>query len=241
MHGHMLAGSDDHARINFIPTHTCAACKAKYPNNYSLEKHAAKERHKSFLCTCTTGFGRLATLNRHIEAQTSPKHHCTYCDDNKGFAREDKLVDHLRASHKFGDKAIAQFRSQARSQRDGNEYASPAAATTGVALSVSVSAGHDAAPGGILGQAENSAGPSAVPAGIVHGGLADFAMFSAADLQPLGSVQDYSWAGAAVDFAGVDFSGLDFSGVDFSGVYFSGLDFADVDGDLDMAGMDGGL
>lgn len=236
-----LSHEHDHARINFKPIHTCATCKAKCTNNYSLEKHAAKESHKAFLCTCNTGFGRLATLNRHIAAQAGPKHHCIYCDDNKGFAREDKLIDHLRASHKFGDKAIAQFRGQARAQRDGNEYASPAAATTGVALSVSVSAGHDGAPGGIPGQAENSAGPSAVPAGIVNGGLADFAMFSAADLQPSGSVQDYSWAGAAVDFAGVDFSGLDFSGVDFSGVDFSGLDFADVDGDLDMAGMDGGL
>lgn len=218
------------------PAHTCAICKETAPNNYALEKHAAKERHKAFLCTCTTGFVRLATLNRHIEAQAEPKYHCIYCDSGKGFAREDKLIDHLRASHKFGKKAIAQIRSQTRAQRKGNGRASPAVAAIGAELPISTSAGYDAAPGGAPGQAGNSAGPSTGPASVVHGGLPDFAMFSATDLQPFGSVQDYPWTGAAGDFADFDFSGLDFSGVDFSG-----LDFADIDGDLDMSGVDGSL
>lgn len=234
--GRPLPKHHPHARINFKPAHTCAACKSQCSNNYSLEKHAKKESHKAFLCTCTTGFVRLAILNRHIAAKAGPKHHCTYCDDSKGFAREDKLVDHLRGSHKFGDDAIAQFRDRVRSRRDGNGQASPAAATTGTALPVSAAAGNDATPGGISGQTGYSTGLSTAPASVVHGGVADFPMLSAAGLQPSGPVEDYSWTGAAENLAGFDFSGVDFDGFDFSA-----FDFADVDGDLDMSGMDGGL
>ncbi|KAK7698644.1 hypothetical protein SLS64_012383 [Diaporthe eres] len=221
------AGRTPHARINFNPAHTCAACKQTHPNNYALERHAAKERHKAFLCTCTTKFVRLATLNRHIAAQAGPKHNCIYCDGNKGFAREDKLIDHLRASHKFGDNAIAQFRSQARAQPKGNGCASPTVAATGTALPVSTAAGYDAAPGGIsLGGAGYSAGPSTVPSGIFNGGITGFPMFSAADNQPFGPVEDYSWLGATEDFMDFDFTGIDFAGVDV---------------DVDMSGMDGDL
>lgn len=214
-----------HARSN--PTHTCATCKTTCPNNYSLEQHAAKERHKAFLCTCTTKFVRLATLNRHIAAQAGPKHHCTYCDDNKGFARQDKLIDHLRASHKFGDKAIAEFRRKARAQPQVNVNASPAAATTGTALPVSTSAGHTAVLGGTVGQAGYSAGPSVGLAGVVDGGLADFPMFNAAEIQPFGSVDDYPLFDGAEDLMDFDFSGIDFTGADFTG----------FNGDLDMFGM----
>ena len=79
--------------------------------NYALEKHASKERHKAFMCTCTIKFPRLATLNSHIAAQAGPRHYCIYCDDDKAFAPEDKLIDHLRGSHKFGEQAVAQSRS----------------------------------------------------------------------------------------------------------------------------------
>lgn len=171
-------------------------------------------------------------MNRHIATQAGPKHHCTYCDGNKGFAREDKLIDHLRASHKFGDKAIAQFRSQARAQPNGNGHAFPAVATAGASLPVSTSAGYDAAPGDIvLGGAGYSAGPSGDPSGVFNGSIADFPVFSAADLQPFESVEDYSWLGAAENFADFDFSGIDYADVDFAG----------VDGGVDMSGMDGEL
>ncbi|KAG6358242.1 hypothetical protein INS49_014126 [Diaporthe citri] len=221
-----------HTRVHCNATHTCATCKVTCPNNYGLEKHAAKERHKAFLCTCTTKFVRLATLNRHIAAQAGPKHRCIYCDGNKGFAREDKLIDHLRASHKFGDKAIAQFRSQARAEPKGNGLASSAVAATGTALPVSTAAGYDTAPGGMaLGHAGYSAGPSAVPSGVFDGGITDFPMFSAAEIRPFGSVEDYSWLGAAENF-------MDF---DFSGINFAEVDFTSVDGDLDMSGMGGDL
>lgn len=56
-------------------------------------------------------------------------------------------------------------------------------------------------------------------------------MFSAAEIQPFGSVEDFSWLGAAEDFAEFDFSGIDFTGIDFAG----------VDGDVDMSGMNGDL
>lgn len=170
-------------------------------------------------------------MNRHIVAQAGPKHYCTYCDSNKGFAREDKLIDHLRASHKFGDRAIAQFRSQARSQTNGDGHASSTVATTSAGLPVSTSAGCGFAPGGIAAQAGYSAGPAAGPAGIFDVGLVDFPMFSAAELQPFAPMEDYSWMGAAEDLAGFDFSGIDFSGVNF----------ADFDGDMDLSGMDNNL
>lgn len=217
-----------HARISFDPTHTCATCKATCPNNHALEQHAAKKRHKAFQCTCTTKFVRLATLTRHIAAQAGPKHHCTYCDNKKGLARQDKLIDHLRASHKFGDQAIAQFRSQARAQPQVNGHASSAAATTGTALPVSTSAGFDAVPGGTVGQAGYSDGPSDGPAGIVDGGLPDFPMFSIAEIQPFGSVEDYPLYDGTKNLMDLEFSGIDFAGVDSTG----------VGGDLDMSGMD---
>lgn len=176
------------------------------------------------MCTCGTKFVRLATLNRHIAAQAGPKHQCTYCDGNRGFAREDKLIDHLRVSHKFGENAIAQFRSQARAQPKVNGHTSSTVATPGAGLPVSTFAGCDAAPGGIGAQAGYSAGPAAGPAGIFDGSLADFPMFSTAEFQPSAPVEDYSWLGAAEDFAGFDFSGIDFSSVDF----------ADFDGNMDF-------
>lgn len=212
--------------------HTCTACKQTYPNNYALERHAAKERHKAFLCTCTTTFVRLATLNRHIAAQAGPHYYCDYCDDNKGFAREDKLIDHLRASHRFGENAIAHFRSHARVQVQGNGHAPPTVATTGADQPVSTSAGHHAGSGAVsVGQAVFSAGTSSGPSGSFDGGMNNFPVFSAAELQPFAPVEDYSWLGAAEDFTGFDFSGLDFAGVDF----------ADFDGGMDLSGMDSHL
>lgn len=197
------------------------------PNNYALEKHAAKERHKAFLCTCNTKFVRLATLNRHIAAQAGLKNYCDYCDNNKGFAREDKLIDHLRASHKFGENAIAQFRSQARAQPKANGRASSTVATPGAGLPVSTSAGCGAAPDGIAAQAGYPTVPAVGPAGIFDSGLVDFPMVSVAELQASGAVDDYSWVGATEDFAGFDFSGLEFSVVDFAG----------FDNNMDLSGM----
>lgn len=212
-----------HSRINFHPTHTCATCKAACRNNFALERHASKERHKAFLCTCTTGFGRLGSLNRHIAVQAGPKHHCDYCDDNKGFARSDKLIDHLKASHNFGEKVIAQFRIQARTEPKGKGPVSSAVVTTTINLPISTSAGYNAVPGGLIDQAGYSAGPSAGPASIVDGGLDGFSTSSAADVQPFVFDQDYP----AEDLAGFDFNDIDLTGFDFSG----------VDWDMDMTGM----
>lgn len=172
---------------------------------------------------------RLATLNRHIAAQAGPKHYCDYCDDNKGFAREDKFVDHLRGSHKFGDKVIAQIRSQTRVQPEATGRGQPTVGTTGVVLPVSTSAGFDAAAG--IGQGGYSAGTSAGPAGIVDGGLDDFSMFSGAGAQPFGLVEDHPFFGASEDLTSFDFSGIDFAGVDF----------ASFVGDLNMSGMDNSM
>lgn len=214
-----------HFRENCNATHTCADCKAMCPNNYTLERHAAKERHKAFLCSCGTAFGRLGSLNRHVTAKDRPKHYCDYCDSNKGFAREDKLIDHLRASHKFGEKAIAQVRSQARVQLQSNNLAPPTVATTGTGQPVSTSAGYDAGSGAVsMGQVVFSAGTSAGLSGSFDAGINEFTMSSAVELQPSAPVEDYSWIGAAEDFASFDFSGLDFSHVDF----------ADCDGTMDF-------
>lgn len=71
---------------------------------------------------------------------------------------------------------------------------------------------------------------------MLNGGIADFPTLSAAEPQPSGSAEDYSWLGAAEDLAEFDFSGMDFTGIDFAGV-----DFAGVDGDVDMSGMNGDL
>lgn len=222
-----------HARISFSPTHTCAACKQTYPNNHALEKHAANERrqaprkpHQAFLCTCGADFGRLGSLDRHITAQDGPKYYCDYCDDSKGFARLDKLVDHLRDTHKFGDKAIALARNQARVQSDGSGHPPFRDAATGTALPVSTSVAHDAAMEGIS-QTGYSAGPPAGPTGSLDGGLAEFNMSSAAEFQGFGAVDDYSRIAATEDFVGFDVSGLDLSGVDL----------ADFDMDMDISGM----
>lgn len=155
-----------------------------------------------------------------------------YCDGNKGFAREDKLIDHLRASHKFGDNAIAQFRSQARAQPNDNGHATPVVATAGTALPVSTSADYGAAPGGIaLGDAGYPAGAGFGPSGISDVGITGFPMSGAADIQPFGSVEDFSWISGDEDFMEIDFSGIDFAGVDFTG----------VNGDIDMSGTGGDL
>lgn len=163
-------------------------------------------------------------MNRHIAAQSGPKHHCTYCDGNKSFAREDKLIDHLRASHKFGENAIAQFRRRTRASPQGNGNTSFKVATTGTALPGSISGGYEAALGVVVGQAGYSAGP----AGMVDGDLADFLMPSAAELQPFGFVQDYPLFDSTEDFMDFDFSGVDLAGVDPAG----------VNGDLYMLGME---
>lgn len=173
----------------------------------------------------------MGSLKRHITAQDGPKYYCDYCDGNKSFAREDKFIDHLRASHKFGDKAIAQFRTQARAQSKGNGNTSTVSAT-GTGQPVSTSAGNDAGSGvASMGQMAYSADTSAGSSGGVDGVMNDFPMFSAAGLQPFAPVEDYSWIDAAGDFAGFDFSGLDFSGVDF----------AEFDGDMDLSIMDNHL
>lgn len=190
-----------HLRVDFKPTHTCATCKETHPNNYALEQHASKARHKAFLCTCTTKFVRLATLNRHIAAQAGPKHHCDYCDDNKGFARSDKLIDHLRASHKFGEKAIARIRGQGGDQPGNLGLGVPMATTADLALPATTSAGHDAALDHVM---IHQAGPSAGPADFFDGGLNNFHSLNAEEFQPFNAVMDYPWLDAAGAFTGVD-------------------------------------
>ncbi|KAJ0116749.1 hypothetical protein J7T55_009899 [Diaporthe amygdali] len=173
----------------------------RHANNYALEQHASKARHKSFLCTCTTKFVRLATLNRHIAAQAGPKHHCDYCDDNKSFARPDKLIDHLRASHKFGEKAIARIRGQGDDQPGNLGRGIPITTAADLALPATISAGNEAALGDVvMGQAGSSAGP----AGFFDGDLNDFPSFNVEEFQPLSTSMDYPWLDAAGEFAGVD-------------------------------------
>ncbi|KAI3401451.1 hypothetical protein diail_10885 [Diaporthe ilicicola] len=171
--------SNGHSRVDFNPTHTCAAqaCKETFPNNYALEQHATKAHHKSFLCTCTTKFVRLSTLNRHIAAQTGPKHLFVYCDLNKGFAREDKLFDHLRAAHKFGESAIAQIRGKDRNPAQDGGRAPPTVTTADFAVPVSTPAGYPDGTGGVtLGQIGHTTAPSAGPAWVFDGNFTGFPM-----------------------------------------------------------------
>lgn len=208
-------------------------------------------------------FVRLSTLNRHIAAQAGPKHHCSYCDDNRGFAREDKLIDHLRASHKFGEKAIAQFRSQARSHSGVNGLASSTTATPGSSLAVSTSAGHQAAldvtAAGLQNLLGYSNGPPADPVGVFDNGIVNHSGFNYAGLQPFSTAGQDLWPGASGDrafnvfgggFDGDHFSSFDVpaptlpnagssgvvsSDVSFFGADIAGEDFADIDfADLDM-------
>lgn len=241
-----------HARIKSNPTHTCATCKETAPNNYALERHASQKRHKAFLCICTMKFVRLATLNRHIADQAGPKHYCDYCDDNKGFTREDKLIDHLRAGHKFGEKAIVQVRSRTRAKAEANGLASSAAMTTGTALAVSTTIGHHAVPDAtVAGPSGASAGLSAGSAGNFDYGSVDLSMFNAVELQPFNTGSQNSFPGAAesfsgsnvsgVEFSGDDFAGFDISGVDFTELDFTGVDFAHVDRDVNVSGIDNGF
>lgn len=256
-----------HRRINFNPTHTCATCKGTAPNNYALERHASQKRHKAFLCNCTMEFVRLSTLNRHIAALAGPKHHCNYCDDNRSFAREDKLIDHLRASHKFGEKAIAQVRRQARSRSGVKGLASSTTTTPGTSLTVSTSAGHQAAldvtGAGLQDLSGYSTGPSADPIGIFHHGVVDHSGFNDAGLQPFSTAGHQPLAGASGDVAGFNvfgggfhgdhfahfdasvpglsgagFPGVDSSGVNFLGVNVAGVDLTDVEVDLEFADFD---
>lgn len=256
-----------HVRINFNPTHTCVTCKEMAPNNYALERHASQKRHKAFLCNCTMEFVRLSTLNRHIAAQAGPKHHCSYCDDNRGFMREDKLIDHLRASHKFGEKAITQFRGQARSQSGVNGLASSTATMPGTSLTVSTSTGHqaalDVAAADLQGLPGYSTGPSADPIGVFHRGVVDQFTFNDAGLQPSSTAGHHPLAGTSGDVAGINvfgggfhgdhftrfdvsvpglssagFSGVNSSDVNFFGAEVAGVDFTDVEVDLEFADFD---
>lgn len=265
-HRHFNSLDRGHARFSFNPTHTCATCKETAPNNYKLERHASQERHKAFLCNCTMKFIRLSTLNRHIAAQAGPKHHCSYCDDNRGFAREDKLIDHLRASHKFGEKVIAQFRCQARSQSGVSGRAS-AATTADTVLPALTSTGDNAAPdvtaAGLQGLPGYSAGPSTGPIGVFHDGVVDHSAYSDAGPQPFSTAGHYPLAGASGDVAdsnvfgggfhgdhfarfgvsipgssGAGFPGVDSSDVNFFGADVAGVDFNDVEVDLEFADFD---
>ncbi|KAL1858015.1 hypothetical protein Daus18300_010127 [Diaporthe australafricana] len=159
-----------------------------------------------------TEFVRLSTLNRHIAAQAGPKHHCKYCDDNRAFAREDKLVDHLRAVHKFGANAVAEIRAQGRHQPQESGRTHPTVTTVDFAVPMSTPAGHsdapDGAPAGQTGsnaglsagvgltsfpmfQADFIAGPSSGLAWVPQGDLTNFPKLNAAGIQSFSAAEDY--------------------------------------------------
>lgn len=100
-----------HTRVFSERPHTCAVCSTSFSRNQDLEQHSSAFGHQAFLCACGKQFSRASTLTRHVSSHdvAGPKYPCEWCDD-KSFPRRDKLRDHIRAFHRFGPRALRQFR-----------------------------------------------------------------------------------------------------------------------------------
>lgn len=123
-----------HARANSHIAHTCSACSTSFPNNYQLEQHATKSKHKAYLCTCRKAFTKLSALRRHFEESTPARgHQCPLCDNY--FKRPGHVEQHLRLVHKKPNDVIkdllSALRSRPRRESGQASTASAAVPTTG--------------------------------------------------------------------------------------------------------------
>lgn len=112
-------GNRRHSRIEFQPIHTCAVCSTSFQYNYQLEQHATKDGHRSYACTCSKAFTKLATLNSHIyENRPRPQHKCSLC--GKVFYRTDKISDHLLFFHKISRDPVKHLSAWKAQPRQGS-------------------------------------------------------------------------------------------------------------------------
>ncbi|POS79109.1 hypothetical protein DHEL01_v202502 [Diaporthe helianthi] len=87
------------------------------PNDESLEQHAAKTKHKAYLCTCgcQKGFTKRSALRRHTqESIQAREHQCPLCDDK--FKRVGHVEQHLRLVHNKSKDEIKRLLSTQKSK-----------------------------------------------------------------------------------------------------------------------------
>ncbi|KAK7722824.1 hypothetical protein SLS63_009098 [Diaporthe eres] len=100
---------------NFSNLLSCNECATSFPKNYQLEQHAAKNKHKAYLCSCSKTFTKLSALRRHIDESTlALGHQCPLCDNN--FKRPGHVEQHLRLVHKKPNDVIKDLLSAQKSQ-----------------------------------------------------------------------------------------------------------------------------
>lgn len=106
----------------------CEACSASFPTNQQLERHATKNKHKAYLCTCRKGFTKSSALRRHIQESTQAREHrCPLCDHK--CKRTGHVEQHLRLIHKKPNNVIKNLLSTQKSEtRRGPEKSSSASA-----------------------------------------------------------------------------------------------------------------
>lgn len=89
------------------PAHTCATCFTSFPNNYQLEQHATKNKHKAYLCTCGKDFAKLSSLRRHVGESTQTRQHkCPHALCDNEFKRPGHVEQHLRLIHQMSKDTI---------------------------------------------------------------------------------------------------------------------------------------
>lgn len=123
-------GSAHHSRVESDLPHTCTACSASFPNNYQLEQHATKNKHKAYFCTCGKAFTKLTALKRHVEESTQAREHqCPLCD--KEFKRPGHVEQHLRLIHKKPKDVIKDLLSAQKLQQPQQLRQASTASTAG--------------------------------------------------------------------------------------------------------------
>lgn len=98
--------------------HKCAVCLIVFDANRDLESHAKDSGHSAFFCSCNKSYNRLCSLIRHINGEAGVKvFACEWCDE-KTFSRLDKLRDHWKTFHKFGQRALDKMKNQGCQHND---------------------------------------------------------------------------------------------------------------------------
>jgi uncharacterized Zn-finger protein len=101
----------DHLKTSHPGLYICTPCGTPFRSQYSVELHASKSGHASFLCDhqdCGKTFLRLDTYQRHwkVHQDDIKRFPCKYCKKYRGtngFKRKDHLTQHLRGYHHIGE------------------------------------------------------------------------------------------------------------------------------------------
>lgn len=143
-----------HSRVGSHPAHTCTTCSISFSNNYQLEQHATKSKHKAYLCACGKAFTKLSALRRHFEESTQTRQHrCPHALCDNEFKRPGHVEQHLRLIHRMTKDAIKDILNAQKSEpcQDSQE-ARAVSATAPMTVALNAQAGNPGVnPGGSWG------------------------------------------------------------------------------------------